>query len=262
MPRVHCRPTWAAPPACFSSRRPATPATPGSSSGSRPASAPFRPGRWPARRARAQPPLRGPRSRRARGGSGTTADPLTQVTNYRLDDGEGAVIDVTQAVSYVNGERRFVVAYAVRNLSQGPVQGRASTGADLYLDGSDVGVGFLSGGPPRLVGGVNQTTGVAGGIEENTTSGFPPWSHFQESLYTALFSAIGDPTGGGFSDSSTRPRWTTAWGCSGTITTRRRPRSRPVQPPPTRSSGPSSARLRPWAKPPTSNRLRGRCSLP
>ena len=134
-------------------------------------------------------------------GSGTTADPLTQVTRYRLDDGAGAVIDVTQAVSYVNGERRFVVAYAVRNVSQGPVQFRASTGADLYLDGSDVGVGFLSGGPPRLVGGINQVTGVSGGIEEYTASGFPPWSHFQESLYSAVFTAIGDPTGSGFSDS-------------------------------------------------------------
>lgn len=138
------------------------------------------------------------------GGSGTKDNPLTQVTDYKLDDGSGAVVSVTQAISYTNGERRFMVAYALRNQSSGPVRFRASTGADLFLKGNDVGVGFFSAGPPRLVGGINLVTGVAGGIEEDASAPFLPWSHFMAGDYTSVFSAISDPSGGGFADTITR----------------------------------------------------------
>lgn len=133
-------------------------------------------------------------------GAGTAASPLRQLTGYTVTDGTNTLARVTQQVTVVNGERRFRVLYAVQNASALPVRFRASTGADLYLEGSDTGTGFFSAGPPRLVGGINDETGAAGGLEENLVSGLPRWSHFQEGPYGLVFQAIRDVAGQGMTD--------------------------------------------------------------
>jgi hypothetical protein len=119
-------------------------------------------------------------------GTGSAASPFQVVSVYKVAD----VLEITQTVKYVNGETTFRVSYAVKNLSASAVRFRASHAADLYLDGSDLGTGFLDAGPPRIVGGQSETTGRSGGIQEVT-----PWSHFQAAEYSQIWSIIHNGTG-------------------------------------------------------------------
>jgi hypothetical protein len=134
-------------------------------------------------------------------GAGTAASPLQQLTTYTVRDGTGAVARVVQGVSVVNGERRFRVVWAVQNLTAQPMRFRASTGADLYLEGSDTGSGFFDAGPPRRVGGINDETGAAGGLEEDLAPNAPRWSHFQEGGFSNVFQAVRNAIGPGMNDS-------------------------------------------------------------
>jgi hypothetical protein len=134
-------------------------------------------------------------------GAGTSTDPLRQGTNYRLNDGQSDLLDVSQGTTYVHRRRRFTMTYGVFNLTNAPIRFRASIGADLFLEGSDVGVGFFDPGFPRFVGGINRATGVAGGIQEGTNvREAPAWSHYFEGVFSDVFQAIGDPAGPGFND--------------------------------------------------------------
>jgi hypothetical protein len=140
----------------------------------------------------------------------SAADPIstgsgyTQTTVYcvRPQDAPScatlAPVEVTQVVSYVNGRRSFDVTWSVENNTGATLPFRAWTAADLYLDGSDHGTGYFSQGPPRVVGGVNELTGRAGGIQE--VSGFP-WTRHQESSFSSIWSIMTDPLGTGFNDS-------------------------------------------------------------
>jgi hypothetical protein len=116
-------------------------------------------------------------------GSGTFGSPYEQVTTY--DAGSDA--EITQTTTYVNGERSFKQRYDVKNTSGGTLQFRASTGADLYLEGSDFGVGFFTPGPPKVVGGLSEATGRAGGLREVIGS---PWSGYQEAFYDDIWANI------------------------------------------------------------------------
>jgi len=119
-------------------------------------------------------------------GTGSAASPYQVVSVYKVAD----VLEITQTVKYVNGETTFRVSYAVKNLTGSAVKFRASHAADLYLEGSDLGTGFLDAGPPRLVGGQSETTGRSGGIQEVT-----PWSAFQAAQYAQIWSIIHNGTG-------------------------------------------------------------------
>jgi hypothetical protein len=116
-------------------------------------------------------------------GSGTSGNPYTQVTVYDA----GSTAEVTQTTTYVQGNRSFKQRFEVKNTSGGTLQYRASTGADLYLEGSDSGVGFFSAGPPKFVGGLSEATGRAGGLRE--VAGFP-WSAYQEANYRQIWDNI------------------------------------------------------------------------
>ena len=74
-------------------------------------------------------------------GAGTAANPLQQVTIMKR---RGSA-EVTQTTTYVNGARSFKQRFDV-NASRPGLQYRASTAADLYLEGSDSGVGFFIAG--------------------------------------------------------------------------------------------------------------------
>lgn len=130
-------------------------------------------------------------------GTGTSGSPFTQQTVYKVvnPNTSADVLRVTQTIRYVNGESKFKCTYAVQNLTGSAVRFRASAGADLYIEGSDSGTGFLFSGSPRFVAGANQNVGRAGGIEEVPGS---VWSSYQLGGYSAIWDAIGYPAYAGF----------------------------------------------------------------
>jgi hypothetical protein len=116
-------------------------------------------------------------------GSGTSGNPYQQVTTY----GAGGDAEVTQTTTYVDGARSFKQRFEVENTSGGSLQYQAFAAADLYLEGSDSGVGFFSPGPPKFVGGLSEATGRAGGLREVAGS---PWSGYQEAYYHDIWDNI------------------------------------------------------------------------
>jgi hypothetical protein len=114
-------------------------------------------------------------------GSGAAADPFTQVTTYSVDTGT-AVAELTQTTAYVNGEQRFRTTWAVKNVSGNPLSYKALAAADFYFEGSDVGTGVFTQGPPRFIGGTNADTGRSGGFVEADAPS-PAWSAYQALPY-------------------------------------------------------------------------------
>jgi hypothetical protein len=139
-------------------------------------------------------------------GSGTQASPFTQVTTYKVVGSDTKdYLAVTQMIQYVNGTSQFSVTYGIQNVTNSaagpgalPLRFRVSEAADTYIAGDDRGIGYFSAGPPRFVGGFNPNAGSAGGILE---TGTPLWSHYQEDVYSTIFSTAGSPSGAGFNDS-------------------------------------------------------------
>lgn len=124
-------------------------------------------------------------------GSGTPADPFTQVTTYAIEDGAPATryALITQTTTYVTGAQTFGVRWDVKNTTASPLRFKAITAADFYFEGSDVGTGIYTQGPPRFIGGTNADTGRSGGfVEIGPPSPSLPWSHYQALAYA-------DPTG-------------------------------------------------------------------
>jgi hypothetical protein len=128
-------------------------------------------------------------------GAGTAASPFTQVTTYAATanlDGNAAtpptqVALVTQTTTYVTGAQVFGVRWDVKNVSGGALRFKALTAADFYFEGSDVGTGIYTQGPPRFVGGTNADTGRSGGfVEVGAPSPALPWSHYQALAYAAV----------------------------------------------------------------------------
>lgn len=134
-------------------------------------------------------------------GAGTAADPFTQVTTYAADD----QIEITQTTTYVNGGQSFDVRWAVKNTSGEQVRFKALAAADFYFEGSDVGTGIYTDGPPRFIGGTNADTGMSGGFAEISDGVSPPWSAYQalefgpgETQVWGKVQAAGDSTSASF----------------------------------------------------------------
>jgi hypothetical protein len=108
-------------------------------------------------------------------GSGTSSDPLRQVTSYAV----GANLTVTQTTTYVNGSQQFSVHWDVHNVSGNAIHFKALFAGDFFLDGSDRGTGIYTDGPPRFIGGTNADSGNSGGFAEVTGVGLQPWSAYQ-----------------------------------------------------------------------------------
>jgi hypothetical protein len=111
-------------------------------------------------------------------GSGTAAAPYAVVTTY----GVSTVATVKQTTSYVNGAQEFRVRWEVTNESGAPLPFKALAAADFYFEGSDVGTGIFSPGPPRFVGGTNTNTGRSGGFIEST-----PWDSWEALSWDSNF---------------------------------------------------------------------------
>ncbi|HZK15501.1 MAG TPA: Ig-like domain-containing protein [Solirubrobacterales bacterium] len=127
-------------------------------------------------------------------GSGTTGSPYKQVTTYEVP----GKVKVTQTTTYVNGERSFKQRFELENTSGGSLQYRASVAADLFLEGSDDGVGFFTPGPPKIIGGLSEATERAGGLRE--VAGFP-WSAYQELSWPTVWYRIFESDLPGFNNS-------------------------------------------------------------
>jgi hypothetical protein len=129
-------------------------------------------------------------------GAGTAASPFLQVTTYGIPDPTAPtdatkdLVTVQQTTRYIAGSQEFGVGWTVTNHTTTPLKYKALTAADFYFEGSDVGTGIFTQGPPRFVGGTNADTGRSGGFVEVTGGGSPspPWSHYEALIYG------GDPT--------------------------------------------------------------------
>ncbi|WP_027004769.1 hypothetical protein [Conexibacter woesei] len=125
-------------------------------------------------------------------GDGSAGNPFTQVTTYsaaadmdnddRTPDRDVAV--VSQTTTYVSGAQTFTVRWDVKNVTAQPLRFKAIAAADFYFEGSDVGTGIFTQGPPRFVGGTNADTGRSGGfVEIPAPAPLLPWSHYQALAY-------------------------------------------------------------------------------
>jgi hypothetical protein len=106
----------------------------------------------------------------------------TMTSVYRV----GPDLQVREQVTYTNGRTRFDLVYDITNVSAAPVTFRAGELADLYL-GTDVGLGLFDPGPPRYVAGRQTDGNLTWGLVEQT-----PWTAYQESNYSLVFSNFGD----------------------------------------------------------------------
>ncbi|HEX4187942.1 MAG TPA: hypothetical protein VHY83_08605 [Solirubrobacteraceae bacterium] len=123
-------------------------------------------------------------------GAGTEASPYSQTTVFLVKEGT-AYAEITEVTTYVNGSPQFTSTYTVKNVSASKIYFRAMYAGDLYVNGSDVGIGVFLGGPPRFIGGQNTASGVIGGFQEVT-----PWSAFQEAYWATPFGEV-TPTDNG-----------------------------------------------------------------
>jgi hypothetical protein len=118
-------------------------------------------------------------------GSGSAADPYTEVTVFAVEaEGETYGL-ITETTSYVNGAPQFTSTYKVLNTSASQIYFRAMYAGDLYVNGDDYGVGVYLGGPPRFVGGQNTGSGVIGGFQEASAPALP-WSSPQEACWVEV----------------------------------------------------------------------------
>ncbi len=124
-------------------------------------------------------------------GSGTAADPYTQVTEY-VAPIAGAGVRVTETTTYVNGATEFTNKWQVTNETGLLVKFRAFAAADFYFEGDDRGTGVFTQGPPRFIGGTNVDTGRSGGFVEVTggVSPSPPWTHYQELAWPDIWDNV------------------------------------------------------------------------
>jgi hypothetical protein len=110
-------------------------------------------------------------------GNGSTATPYSQTTTFSAKPaGQGA--EITETTTYVNGQPQFTSTYTVKNTGTEKFYARALYAGDLYVNGSDVGIGVFAGGPPRFIGGQNTNSGVVGGFVEVS-----PWADWQEAFW-------------------------------------------------------------------------------
>ncbi|HEY1451572.1 MAG TPA: Ig-like domain-containing protein, partial [Solirubrobacteraceae bacterium] len=129
-------------------------------------------------------------------GSGTLADPYKLVTVFKVTDAESKLdyASITETTTYVNGEAQFTSSFDVENVTgQGvtdapsaPLKFHAIYAGDLFTDNSDFGTGVFLAGPPRFVGGENNTTGVFGGFIEVPPPSSPAWDNYQTGCWNEV----------------------------------------------------------------------------
>jgi hypothetical protein len=120
-------------------------------------------------------------------GSGTSADPYTEVTKYKVTFESLDYALITDKTTYINGEAQFTSTYIVENITgKGGTTAPTATlyfhaivAGDLFVANDDHGTGVFLGGPPKFIGGQNPHTGTLGGFVEAT----PAWANYQEGYW-------------------------------------------------------------------------------
>ena len=102
-------------------------------------------------------------------GAGSVASPWVVASDFTNGD-----LGIAQKISHVDGSRALTLWWKVTNTSGSSVPFSAFWNADLYVAGSDEGVGALVSGPPRTIQGI-AIDGTKAGLVELT-----PWSHYYE----------------------------------------------------------------------------------
>lgn len=131
-------------------------------------------------------------------GSGSAADPYKLITTFKVTDPESKLdyALITETTTYISGEPQFTSTFDVENLTGPALTGfnpaptatlkfHAIYAGDLFTDNSDFGTGVFLGGPPRFLGGQNNTTGVFGGFIE-TPAPSPPWTNYQTGCWNSV----------------------------------------------------------------------------
>jgi hypothetical protein len=133
-------------------------------------------------------------------GTGTAADPYRVVTTFKVSDAAKAEKNdyalIEDTTSYVNGEPQFTSTFDVENITgesgtglspapSTPLKFHAIYAGDMLTGDSDFGTGVLLAGPPREIGGTNESTGVFGGFVEAPAPS-PPWSDFQSGCWDVV----------------------------------------------------------------------------
>jgi hypothetical protein len=108
--------------------------------------------------------------------------------------GTPPTLHVKELLTNVNGSPVVGVQYEVTNVSGAPAGVRVGMLGDLYSGGNDVGTGqLINQGGARIVVGTSASTGAQSGVMEID----PPWSAYQEGLYSNVFASF---TGAGLND--------------------------------------------------------------
>ncbi len=119
-------------------------------------------------------------------GGGSAADPLKQITSYKV----ATVGMVTQTTTYVNGSQEFRVRWDFANESGSAINFKALAAADFFFEGDDAGTGIFTAGPPRFIGGTNLDSGSSGGFVEVTEGGLPAWSAYQALSFPDVWTKV------------------------------------------------------------------------
>jgi CSLREA domain-containing protein len=102
---------------------------------------------------------------------------LTSVYDVGLD------LEVTETMTYVDGQNTVDVAYSVKNISAAPLTFRAAEVADIAVGADEFGRGFLlDHAGARTLGGVTQEGGLVALVERT-----PTWASFETGFFKDVF---------------------------------------------------------------------------
>ncbi len=111
---------------------------------------------------------------------------LTQTYGASPDGDE--TLNITETHRYINGETTFTTTWTIQNSpsSPGNIEFRPTVGADLNIDGDDLGVGRFA-SPPRFIGSLFDPYQTGNGLEEMPGT---PWSAYEEGSIANIDSDI------------------------------------------------------------------------
>jgi hypothetical protein len=104
-------------------------------------------------------------------GSGTVGDPYKLTTTYGVHD-----MEVTQTLTYVNGDGVIPATYDIKNVAAAPQSFRTVVQADLSHAGSDLGQGSYDPTAPPALYGYNDDRGSFAGLVADS----PVWDRYEE----------------------------------------------------------------------------------
>ncbi len=115
-----------------------------------------------------------------------TGTPYQVTTTYGIDMAPQFALEITEVLTYFNGDTGFTATYTIENQDTDPAVYRSFVGGDLQPDGDDLGVGELDSATPRFIGGLTSPYEKGDGLLEVET-----WDAFQAGDASGIAGAIG-----------------------------------------------------------------------